>query len=190
MTKRRGRSGGEERAHIPISEDRVREQLSQLIDRATSTELPTDARGLQRLIDSVGGRSQLAQILSGTSDKKARAYKSQRDYISRVLRGGRGIGARKASKLKEAGRKATASRLRSRGQIKVNIQAGFKAYDQVWNGTAYATLSEEHQEEFLSLLETGDDAALLDFVMDQYDAGSGYASMVEDIEGFEGFSIE
>lgn len=179
------------RRRIPVSRADVRERFVKLVDEANGVKAPRGSEDLADLIERAGGRSRLAEHLAGTTDKSSRAYKSQRDYISRVMRGGRGIGKAKTESLKGAARKLAADEFRSTpAPIGVTVAAGFKVSDSRWDGAASQTFSGADREEFLRMLEDGDYDGILDLVVNEYSGGSGFADHILDVVDFEDFRFE
>jgi hypothetical protein len=176
------------RTHIEIGDAETRAKLHGQADDAVSAK-GTGTEWLQRLINQAGGRDRLAMRLSGSHDKQSRAYKSQRDYISRVLRGGRGIGKGKAAKLGKEARAMAADKVRRKSTPpKVKIAATWKMSKTEWHGAASAEFTGEDRETLASLIESGDYDAILDMVASKY--GEDFAANVWDVTDFEGIEID
>jgi hypothetical protein len=175
------------RAHIDIGDSAIRAKFHAQTDDAVDAK-GTGTEWLNRLINQAGGREKLAMRLAATDDKKSRAYKSQRDYISRVMRGGRGIGKGKASALSRAARTMSADKIRNKATpVNVKIAASWKMSSTEWNGAATAEFTGEDKETLADLIESGDYDAILDMVSSEY--GEDFAANVWDVTDLEGIEI-
>jgi hypothetical protein len=176
------------RIHVNVENEATRQQLRSMVDDKVGA-LGSGTEWLHRLINQAGGKDRLAARLAGTSDKSSRAYKSQRDYISRVLRGGRGIGRDKAGKLSAEARQMAADKVRRKvTPPKVKIAATWKMSKTEWHGAATAEFTGEERETLAGLIESGDSDAILDMVASKY--GEDFAANVFDVTDFEGIEIE
>jgi hypothetical protein len=176
------------RTHIEISDNAIRAKFHTQADDAVHAT-GAGVEWMNRLVNKAGGRDRLAMRLAGTDDKKSRAYKSQRDYISRIVRGGRGIGKGKASILSKAARTMAADKVRQKtGPTKVKIAATWKISSTEWNGAATGEFTGEERETLASLIESGDHDAILDMVTNKY--GEEFAEQMLDVIDFEGIEID
>lgn len=132
------------------------------------------------------GKEELAYRMSGTRDKKTRAYKSARDRLTRIRSGKvRSPKASTVGSVNRAARKAKTDELRKRSSIDVSCVADVKTSRTTWErGNIKATLSGEELEQFLAALDEGDQEAALQVMCDEYGLDPDYVEDITDVTNF------
>lgn len=140
------------------------------------------------------GRRRLAEMLSGTKDRKSREYKRERDYISRTLRN-RNRGATGKMRAERAERTSKAMRQNAKEIITasgptttVEFYADVKVSKRWDRGAGNngrrirATLSGAERDRFLKAVESGDSRTAVNTVMAGYGISSaGHVGNIHDV---------
>lgn len=116
------------------------------------------------------GRQQLAEQLSGTTDRGSRKYKNARDYISRHMRGSRRtVKPEFNERVSRALRESRRSEIRERGGLQVEITADVRVSGKVWKrGHMRSNLTGSDLDEYLDALERGDGNEAMSIFLDNY----------------------
>lgn len=128
---------------------RVRESMS----RAAMRGVPGDAS----VTDLIGelGNSRVAEILSGSSDKKSRGYRSALRNVQRWQQG-RQPARRTVERVTAARRREAATRLRTSGGVGYQADAKWTTSKSPWIGTAKGRLTGRRLDQFSQHVENGD----------------------------------
>lgn len=119
------------------------------------------------------GKQRLAEMLSGTTDKKSRSYKTARDYISRHLAGRRSkVIPEFEQKITRALRANRRTAIRQAGSITAKIVGEIQVSKKAWGkgGTAAmsATLSGTELDRYIDALDRGDGNSAMGIFLDAY----------------------
>lgn len=148
-------------------------------------EVPETPEEVRRLQDRYG-RDNLVAWLSGTTDRKSRAWKSARDGLSRRRAGRTGIGPQWRNKFQTASRRGRSGRVRGRGSLHVSLTADIRT-SRTWDygRTMTADLTGADLDEFLQAVEENryEDAATI--VADNYGLSSDFILEIANVSGFE-----
>jgi hypothetical protein len=145
-------------------------------------ETPEDVRRLQDRY----GKDNLIAWLSGTTDKRTRAWKSARDGLSRRRTGRQGIGRLWRDKFRSAGRRGRTQAIGNRGQLHVTLVADIRTSRHWDYGRPMdADLTGDQLGDYLEALEGGnfDHAAMI--VAEAYGIDPDYIVEIANISGFE-----
>lgn len=171
----------------PNISDDDRSELRDRSERGLWGDLPDPQtpEDVRRLQDQYG-RDNLIQWLSGTTDKRSRAWKSARDGLSRRRSGRVGVGRAWRDKFRSAGRRGRSDRIRSRGTLNVSLTADIRT-SRKWDygRTMTADLSGSELEDYLEAAQDGryEDAALI--VADSYGIDPEYIVEIANVSGFD-----
>lgn len=144
----------------------------------------SDVRGA---VDAIGRRA-LAEQLAGTTDRKSRAYKNARDYVSRHLAGRRTrVNPEYQRKIERAVRSERKRELRAAGPITVAVTGTIRVSKQgrYWTGNMRATLDGDALRDYLDALARDDGKEALGIVLDKYGLNPESVAEVRDITGVE-----
>ena len=133
---------------------------------------------ISEAVDSLGGgssgRRELAERMSGTTNRSSREYKNARDYISRHLRG-----SRRSVKSPEyrkviagANQEGKKNRVIESGSLNVTITGDFKVSNRVYRGQIKASgrnaLTGDALRNYVNAVERGDMQTALNIVSRNY----------------------
>lgn len=135
----------------------------------------TSDTDISEAVDALGGgssgRRELAERMSGTTNRSSREYKNARDYISRHLRG-----SRRSVKSPEyrkviagANREGKKNRVIESGSLNVTITGHFKVSSRVYRGAIKAkALTGDALRNYVNAVERGDMQTALNIVSRNY----------------------
>lgn len=166
--------------------DDTRRQLGESIESGAYSGAPEarDAQGVQAMQDELG-REELTRRLSGTDDKRSRAWKSARDSLSRWRSGRRAVSSQAAGRLQGASRAFWRLGMRQRGSVHVDLTVTVRTSRTSWTGVMSADLTGGALEDYLDALEAGNFEGVAQVVADNYGLDPEYIESVESVHGFE-----
>lgn len=173
--------------------DDDRRELEGMIDQGMFGDLPPvpeSPEDVRRMQDTYG-KENLIRWLSGTDDKRSRAWKSARDGLSRRRTGRQGIGKLWRDKFRTAGRRSRADALTSRGRLSVSLTADIRT-SRAWDygRTMSAVLTGDDLTDYLSALQDGnyENAAMI--VAEAYGIDPEVIVEIANISGFESDALD
>jgi hypothetical protein len=160
--------------------DQDRAQLRGAMEEAAlaGTRESTDVGDL---IEQLGGR-RVAEILSGTTDHKSRAYRSQLRNVQR-WRQGRSPAARTVQRLTSSRRTEAARKMRDAGSVEYTAEATWVTSRKPWRGEAHGTLSGRRLAAFADAIESGDYETAAEVMAGDYFGQEDIVAGVEDLGG-------
>lgn len=150
---------------------------------------PGSADNVQALQNRFG-RERLTEWLSGTADKKSRAWKSARDSLGRWRRGSRGISGKSRDRLRSAGQKGRLGGVLSRGSLHVSLTATVRTSRTTWTGVMSADLTGGALRDYVSALESGEYERAAMIVADEYGLDPEYIEGIESVHGFDADGLD
>ncbi len=142
---------------------------------------PVDPMNVREVVDTVG-RRRLTEILSGSTDTKSRAYRNQRDNISRWLRQGRRP-TRSRTKLTAAVSAARRQQVERKGRLGFRTIATVRVSSKPWrSGRITGTLAGRNLTDFLNAADGGDWEMAAQIGFEQYGLNPN------SVRGLEGLS--
>ena len=133
--------------------ERTGAELAEKMQQAILDGL-TDRSSIAEVIDHLGSGG-LASLLSGTTDKGSRAYKSAQRNVQRWSRG-RNPAARTREKVSQALRQRAADRARQQGRVGYSMGGAWTTSKHTWEGKAHGTLSGDALTEWINAVSAGD----------------------------------